>query len=1274
MKLKIKSPQRGFALVATILLMVLLAIITVGTLSLSVITLRNSGHDSAQNIARANARMALMIAIGELQRHTGSDTRITAPANIVDETYPQVLGVWRSWEGTNHQPFGSAAPGRPIAPLYNSKNTAESSGGRFIDWLVSTAPTDTSPAITDAPTLVQTTPTTDTIPLLAEGSLQATDTRQVHVVPTVIEDDGDTINDGRLAWWISGENQKALLAQPYQPRNEDVSALAEMGQSHTIADPTVFGIPSLIKDPEFHNPDNAPAKAGRKAISRQTMFLIDKDNATQPDKKFHDLSSYSVGLLTNTSTGVWRKDMSILTEQWDTIYSSYPGGRLPLFRYAPTRDTGSTSLVPKPVRPTSNVAPTNAGALAAATPPMSNLYPWNNYSLIIGFTQPGTYHAASASWASLQNYATSYKNFSNSSGALKSPFVWAPISKTANNEWNALNAVRVHEIFDHKHRQRLHPQIARFQFLVYARAYEWPLNRNPKTYAIQLMYVPYFTLWNPYNVTLEHTISGTTGLGGLPESQRVLQTNKFLGLGFQRSVPGAMAIVRRDQYPNPDAVPLNQYRRLTDGNFHALDAGGTGGADNGLLGNAKFGGRWPIDARTWACWLPEGTITFKPGEAKIFSVNNTEPGYGFGGTAFRLREGFNPNSISGLQFNAGIWDNPASRNFWFLFRSDRVTKPYRNLADGVGFALSFGTGGSHFGGTSGVPSGIGPELHNMVSLSSVAQGNKYWPPDDLAEVGYSVAELASGPWIPLYSVNFGPRMTIGNAPGTVHNRPTKGVLQSNAMAGMVISDPASGDVIDHPANNTYDFAYQSLRLGSTVTPNLSNSAAYIATGHQSGDGLSRLIMSEIPLRPMASLIELQGWNPRGHNPYPPFQMNLIGNSDASPLIPKDRIIPPLPFPLKPTNPKVAFTDATNLQHDDAYCSNHLLFDDWFVSSIAPKPYSFGGDIEKDISTVYREYLKGESRLTNRAYRPIKDDSNITDTEATARIAQIITSSDGWLKAASRFEVEGMFNVNTTSVEAWKAILGRAKSLDQIAMHGATEVVSQNVSNKHVVTRGSIAPDVEAGSGPGFGGQFANASEYTGFRSLSDDQIEELAEKIVEQVRLRGPFLSLAEFVNRQLSNNEDLALAGAVQTALNNLTDDPMAELRNPANSLSDNTMSDSDPKLDGLTYQFDKAAEGSSAYGAPGWIRQADILRPIAPILTVRDDTFTIRAYGDALDKNGNVVAQAWCEATVKRTREFSDPSDAADSIDPPQYPMNVTFGRRYEITSFRWLNANEV
>ncbi len=1219
----------GFTLVLCISLLVLLTMIGMGMLSLSSVSLRQSNRGQGLALARSNARVALMMAIGALQKSTGSDTRITASADLFTAEAPRLTGVWRSWEGKNHQ----AGNGRPVAPDYSSKRQPEADGGRFLQWLVSSAASLTSPTPGDAMTLVKTTPQNGIVPLLAQGSLTALDSRQIHVLPGKIK------GDGRFAWWISGENQKASISQPYLPRSKTNAGLVEMAQSHAAANPEVFGLPSLLADPEPFFPEDGATKPARKALSRPSLALLAENNPQQPQRKFHDLTTSAVGLLTNSATGGWRKDLSILTERWDAIYGSYPGGRLPLFRYLP--EQGKTSAVAR---------------ATPATPeaPQSNLYPWSEYSTIIGTKAPYTHHAASASWESLMSFATSYKKFSSTGGSVVSPFVW---DKIANQSFN----LGADKMFQYKHVQRLYPQIARFQFIIYARAIESTPAQNPKRYILQLLYVPIFVLWNPYNVTLEHTISGTLNAG-----QGSGKHVNFLGFGWRRSPPGALAVVNRSTFPNPDAVPNNQYRLLTPGNFQTLDFpnNNANAYDTGLPMNVAkgYGNRW-VDKRTFGCWLPEGKLTFKPGEAKIFSPSLSDPAYGLAGV-LRLREGYQPNNLVGSEFNA-MTNLTATQSFWFLMKTDRMSQPYLNRAPGNGFSLSFGDGSSHFGANSTMPSGPGEEYHNLTSLSSDSQGSKYWPPDEVDEIGYSVAELASGPWIPLFSITFGPRMTLGTAPGTKQNRPTKGVLQNNPLAAFALSDPASGAARDHPANNPFDFAYHSLTLGSTITPNISNSKAYIATGYQSGDGLSRLVMVDIPLRPMSSLIELQSWNPRGQNPYPPFQMNLIGNSDATPFIPPNQITP---ASLSPA------TIQTNLAHDDAYCANHLLFDDWFLSSIAPDPPTLGNPSVKDISTVYREFLRGQRNLVNRAYRPIAADGKITDALANTRITQIINSHDGWLKVASRLEVEGMFNVNSTSVDAWKALFGHAKAVQQIAMHGADEMVSADVSKKHTVTRGTVAADIEAGTGAGFSGQFGNASEFTGFRNLTDSQIDLLARRVVEQVRLRGPFLSLSEFVNRQLGNDTNLALAGAVQTAINLLADDPMAKLRNPANALAENAMSARDPKMNGVGYEFEQAAVGSSAYGVPGWIRQADILRPLAPILSVRDDTFTIRAYGDALDGNGQVTARAWCEAVVKRTRDFVHAADAADSTEPPASPLNTRFGRAYRIISFRWMNPDEV
>ena len=116
------------------------------------------------------------------------------------------------------------------------------------------------------------------------------------------------------------------------------------------------------------------------------------------------------------------------------------------------------------------------------------------------------------------------------------------------------------------------------------------------------------------------------------------------------------------------------------------------------------------------------------------------------------------------------------------------------------------------------------------------------------------------------------------------------------------------------------------------------------------------------------------------------------------------------------------------------------------------------------------------------------------------------------------------------------------------------------------------------------------------------------------------------------------------------------------------------------------EAAEGSRFAGIPGYVIQSDLLRPIANTLSVRDDTFRIRAYGEALDPNGKVIARAWCEAVVQRAPEYCDTTNEADvpsremdvtgrfSDTDKLTPINLRFGRRFHIESFRWLSGTEV
>ena len=79
-----KDHTRGFALIATISVMVLLVMVALSMLSLSTVELRQSRNADAQLEAQANARLALMIALGELQKNMGPDQRVSVEAAMFD--------------------------------------------------------------------------------------------------------------------------------------------------------------------------------------------------------------------------------------------------------------------------------------------------------------------------------------------------------------------------------------------------------------------------------------------------------------------------------------------------------------------------------------------------------------------------------------------------------------------------------------------------------------------------------------------------------------------------------------------------------------------------------------------------------------------------------------------------------------------------------------------------------------------------------------------------------------------------------------------------------------------------------------------------------------------------------------------------------------------------------------------------------------------------------------------------------------------------------------
>ena len=118
--------------------------------------------------------------------------------------------------------------------------------------------------------------------------------------------------------------------------------------------------------------------------------------------------------------------------------------------------------------------------------------------------------------------------------------------------------------------------------------------------------------------------------------------------------------------------------------------------------------------------------------------------------------------------------------------------------------------------------------------------------------------------------------------------------------------------------------------------------------------------------------------------------------------------------------------------------------------------------------------------------------------------------------------------------------------------------------------------------------------------------------------------------------------------------------------------------------YANPAAAVGDTEEGANAYLSQGDLLEALGASLTVRSDTFVVRAYGDSKDATGKIVAKAICEAVIQRVPSFVDATDAADkaqaalgdparSVEALSEP-NRRFGRRLEVMSLRWLAAEEI
>ncbi|MEM9081001.1 MAG: hypothetical protein AAGC74_09955, partial [Verrucomicrobiota bacterium] len=322
--------SNGFSLIVTVTLLVLLSLISVALLSLSTTTIRSSQNGEAQALARANARLALQVALGELQNTMGPDTRVSANAEILSSQRTvatgreKVTGVWNAWypDFNNVGDYDSKKRGTPRTR--NDSQGFERPDGGFHRWLVSTADNQSAEDIEFI-----TRSGSEQQVILADTRSNGNNTEPVQAgrVPLT---DNEGNSSGQYAWVVLDEGQKASTELNFdensQLRSTNLQKLA------------------LQEEPRWENVTEWQQLGQLDTEERQKLITLDSlelGGVSESRESFHDLTTSSKTVLADVTKGVLKTDLSLLFSQ-EELPADFQSRRI----YSQTKDP----LIPAPSR------------------------------------------------------------------------------------------------------------------------------------------------------------------------------------------------------------------------------------------------------------------------------------------------------------------------------------------------------------------------------------------------------------------------------------------------------------------------------------------------------------------------------------------------------------------------------------------------------------------------------------------------------------------------------------------------------------------------------------------------------------------------------------------------------------------------------------------------------------------------------------------------------------------------------------------------------------
>lgn len=1230
--------KKGFALIATLTLLLLLSLIAVAVLALAASQSRTASASMLAAEARSQALLGLDAALGELQLALGPDQRVSASSGIVGAHNANILGVWDSWDASLTDK--SPAHGGDIQSTYTKGRDK-----MFNRWLISAKNKSDVLKMGGVGSLGTRLPG-KRICLVGEGTLGRGIATQQYVFADLVETPISGKNIGNYAWWICGENQKAKINVDEPDETDNIMELQH--RTWDTPRPIVSHIRGLENLP-------SDAESRKKFLTTGTLPLGRRSSADAGRPYFFDVTTSSYTLPVNVRSGRFKQDINLLLNKDSlkgTEFARLSSSDCGIFR----EDT-----IPKG---TESDMPIGSWQI---------MHSWYHVWPGGGSSRAGSYGRSVSLMGTPQT----------------------PYTRLGGAEFNASGS---QSFFDNKTdledgtNQAGYPRtpvILAFYNTLGLFVEELDTSGEEVVYKLSMSFAPMFLWWNPYNVPMK--IQGDMLYShSIPYKTMWLQSYAIQATNTWNYSWGTYAF----------AQGTSQYTLGYDyGNYFRKST-------NNSSGDIEF--------------EPGEIIFFSPAKARS-SNEYTTPG----DNPWTI--GYHPEAVAGYKVHfygntnstyGSTASNVNAGRFYLRVRLGIPDGSGRYTTDGYHFvpgtssastgALSALTLLNGYGGMTSYDTSSGSTGKMLQSPQRFLLG--WYRPNEQPDNTVFIHESDGAVWqadstqmsedVPYFVGAVGLAAKTA-ATGLDHYmygnkdfRTKSWQHSSPALWGSMIIDPDDQTRRYHP----YQLSLLPVGTGMNMCPLDSTGEdgrnGYLGiSSSYGGEEVSFASVLELPIHPPFSLAGFAGmritpgWFDSGSDTKAALRRQQyqsgvqgvgIGNSFADPCIPANEVYQrnSLNIPQNSGGASKIFEDF----FDHAFLINDALWDRFFCSSISDMPQSTGGSVKKAEDTL-QEFLNGRSSLPVSRYRLA--DADIS----TDEIQRKVLSDDGWKHIARYLVIDGGFNINSTSVDAWRAVLqglqnrtliGRSgNSLAKIGdKSGSSDSPSNVFFSRFGTSTTTKSIDSMGGYSPITGANFRNsnmAAAWGEVRELSPSQIRQLAEAIVEIVKKRGPFLNMADFINRRLdSSSEENSLVGALQAAIDNTS----------INTSIFNINTSSAPQ--GSLYKFAKADEGSIHTAAPGYLIQSDVLSSLGNILTVRDDTFIVRSYGSVRDKKGAVLSQAWCEATVQRCAEYVDSAnEATDCKDElagetrtgtKLTAINEAFGRRFKVVSFRWLSAADI